>query len=157
MPGGDKNIKPSDNPKPFKKGNKAAEVWTEEKALELGQGMLDWFKADKMNIYFEEFIVEVKDLHPDITSYLASKFTTFSDLLQKCYAIRKRKVMQYSTFGDANASMAKFDLINNHDMVSEKTQNVNQNETIITEIDWTGKSNNNTNPETEGSEDISGQ
>lgn len=122
MAGGKSNIKPSDNPKPFSKGNKAAEIWTEEKALELGNEMLEWFKREKLNIYFEEFIVEIRDLSPDLPSYLSNKFTTFAELMDKCYAIRKRKLLQYSTFDGANATMAKFDLINNHDMVSEKNE-----------------------------------
>ena len=128
MPGGKSNIKPSDNPKPFIEGYQVAEIWTEEKAIELGKEMLDWLKADELNVYIDEFIVELKDLSPNIPKYLSNKFSTFSDLYEKCKAIKKRKLLKHSTYGTgtngnyANANMAKFDLINNHDMVSDNSK-----------------------------------
>ena len=49
----------------FEKGNKAAEKWTEENALALGQALLDWMK-EPQNIFFEEFLVVENDYYDEI-------------------------------------------------------------------------------------------
>lgn len=114
MPGGKGNIRPSDNPKPFQKGNKFAEDWTEEKALLFGQKLIDWLNAEDENIFFEEFIFMTKHgndfpkLIVQTPSYLAKKFTTFANLLDEAKKIEEIKLKKYSAFNKINPQICKF-------------------------------------------------
>ena len=113
MPGGKGNIKPSDNPKPFKKGNKAAEKWTEELALKFGNSLIIWMNQEDENVFFEEFIYmnkheEFPKITTDTPSYLASKYSTFSDLLTIAKKIEEFKLKKYSAFNKLNPQICKF-------------------------------------------------
>lgn len=133
MPGGKGNIKPSDNPKPFKKGDKAAEQWTEERALELANELIEWLNEkdengeDKKNMFFEEFLVIEKDLYPELIKYLCGKFSTFFKLIEKAKKIQEIKLVKYGVKDSLNATMTKFVLTNHHGWTDRKEENTNQN------------------------------
>jgi len=120
MPGGNKNIKPSDG-KQFSKDYQPEEKWTEKKAIELGEGMIEWLKEknedgeDKGNLFFEEFLIIEQDLYVDLISYLSEKFSSFSNLIAKAKKIQELKLVKYGVGDRLNATMTKFVLINNHD------------------------------------------
>ncbi len=120
MPGGKGNIKPSDNPKPFKEGDQAAEIWTEEMALEIGHKLIEWQKEtddegrDTGNIFYEEFFVLINDYYPELPSYLSRKFTKFTKLIERAKKIQEIKLLKYGVADRLNASMTKFCLTNNH-------------------------------------------
>ena len=127
MPGGKGNIKPEDG-KQFEAGNKAAEKWTEEAALKFGNDLLKWMKAEDENIFFDDFIYlqdhdgkYAGDIYADLPVYLAKRFTSFFDILQKCRLIEKTKLKKYSAFDKLNASIAKF-LLSAEYGLTDKTQ-----------------------------------
>lgn len=119
MPGGNKNIRPEDG-KQFQEGNKAAEKWTEKKAIQLGNELIDWLKEkdeedqDKGHIFYEEFLHIVKNFYPELPSYLAGKFSSFFKLLERAKKIQEIKLVKYGVADRLNASMTKFCLINHH-------------------------------------------
>lgn len=119
MPGGNKNIRPEDG-KQFQPGDKAAEKWTEKKALELGDQLLDWQKEvdeddkDKGHIFWEEFFVIENDYYPELPSYLSNKFSSFLKLIERAKKIQEIKLVKYGVADRLNASMTKFCLINHH-------------------------------------------
>ncbi len=114
MPGGKGNIRPEDG-KQFSSTYKPAEKWTEEEALRLGNDLLVWMRAEDENIFFDDFLFLACDeskyagkIYPQLPSYLASKFTSFSNLLEKARNIEKTKLKKYGAFDKLNASIVKF-------------------------------------------------
>lgn len=125
MAGGKGNIRPEDG-KQFSSEYQPNEKWTEKKALELGQELIDWLKEkdengeDKGHIFFQEFLLIEKDLYEELISYLCNKFTSFLKLIEKASKIQELKLQKYGVGDRLNATMTKFVLINKHDW-SEKT------------------------------------
>lgn len=122
MPGGKGNIKSTDG-KPFEKGNKAAQKWTEEIALKFGNDILNWMEAEDENIFFEEFIYmkaiptdyhPTVKIYPELITYLNKTFTAFFKLYGKAEKLQEIKLKKFGCFDKLNASMTKFTLINNH-------------------------------------------
>lgn len=132
MPGGNKNIRPEDGKK-FSKDYQPQEKWTEQKAIELGEELIEWLKAkdaegeDKGNIFYQEFLIIEKDLYEGVISYLCEKFSSFSKLIEKANKIQELKLQKYGVGDKLNSTMTKFVLINKHDW-SDKTENKNTNE-----------------------------
>lgn len=134
MPRGKNTIRPEDNPKPFKQGNKAAEKWTEENALQLGDELIEWLtdKSKPQNVFFEEFLIIEKDLNTKIISYLSNKFSTFSNLLEKAKKVQELKLLKLGLDNKLNPTLTKFVLTNHHDYKERKEEsltgqiNVNQ-------------------------------
>lgn len=106
--------------KQFSKEYQPAEKWTEKKALELGNNLIEWLKAkdengeDKGNIFYEEFLLIENDLYEDLIGYLCRKFTSFLELIERATKIQEIKLKKYGVFDKLNASMTKFTLMNNH-------------------------------------------
>lgn len=121
MPGGNKNIKPSDG-KQFSSEYQPAEKWTEKKALALGNELITWLTAEEENMFFEEFLYLNNDYYLGLPSYLAEKFSSFSKLLEKAKKIQEIKLVKYGCFDKLNATMTKFTLINNHNYSSESKE-----------------------------------
>jgi len=121
MPGGKGNIRPEDG-KQFEPGNKAAEKWDKQTAEQLGRELLDWLKEtddegkDKGNIFIIDFLAERDNIDENkfLPSYLAGKFTSFTNLLEKAKTIQEAKLLKYGVADRLNASMTKFCLINHH-------------------------------------------
>lgn len=117
----DKSSKPKKlNGKLFSSKYQPPEKWTEERALQLGNDLINWLKAkdedgnDKGNIFFEEFLTMEKDLYPELTKYLSDKFSSFFKLLEQAKKIQEIKLMKFGTTNQLNATMTKFVLINKH-------------------------------------------
>lgn len=114
MPGGNKNIRPEDGVQ-FEKGNKSAEKWTEAEALRFGNDLLEWMQKADENIFFDDFIFLINhkgkyagEIYADLPGYLARKFSSFLDILNKCRKIEETKLKKFSAFDKLNASIAKF-------------------------------------------------
>lgn len=123
--GGYKNIDPEKGVK-FEEGNNAAEKWTEEKALELGEELLSWIKTGgKENMFFNWFLKVEKGLYTDLTAYLSKKFPFFNDILEEAKEIQQIKLIKYGVDDKLSAQMTKFVLMNHHGM-SEKVENDNR-------------------------------
>ena len=113
MPGGKGNIKPEDG-KQFSSEYQPEEKWTEERALELANELIAWQKESPAHMFWDEFLIIEKDLYETLINYLAKKFTSFSNLLEKAKKIQEIKLKKYGTADKLNATMTKFVLINNH-------------------------------------------
>lgn len=113
MPGGYKKIRPEDG-KQFSSTYKPREIWTEEKAMQVGNELIEWLKEEETNIFFNEFLYIKNDYHKDLICYLAGKFTSFAELIKKATDIQETKLVKYGCFDKLNAQMTKFTLINNH-------------------------------------------
>ena len=119
MPGGNKNIRPEDG-KQFSSTYQPDEKWTEKKALDLGKELIKWQKEtdeegkDKGNIFWEEFFVIENNYYPELPTYLAGKFLSFSKLLERAKKIQEIKLVKYGVADRLNASMTKFCLTNHH-------------------------------------------
>lgn len=131
MSGGKGNIRPEDG-KQFSKDYQPQEKWTEQKALQLGNELIDWLKAkdadgeDKGNMFYEEFLVIERDLYPDLIRHLRDKFTSFYELTEKAKRIQEIKLVKYGVGDRLNATMTKFTLTNNHGW-TDSTKNINEN------------------------------
>jgi signal transduction histidine kinase len=117
--------------KPKNKGGrpKGSDKWTEPKALELANEMLEWFKADKTRVFMMEFLVEEKGLYQQIVSDLTSKFDSFSAVIKRCKLIQETR-LQKLTLDKQNPAGAIFLLKNHHgyaDKQEIKTENLNYN------------------------------
>lgn len=119
MPGGKGNIRPEDG-KQFSSTYQPQEKWTEEKAIELAEGLIRWFNEkddngnDKGNIFWEEYIVIEKDLYPSVVSYLCNKFSSFSNLIEKAKKIQEIKLVKYGIADKLQPTMTIFVLKNHH-------------------------------------------
>lgn len=132
MAGGYGNIKPEDGVQ-FGNGNKAAEKWKETDALRLGEDLLSWMKEKDENVFFDDFLYLACDeskykgkIYPDLLSYLAKKYTSFSELLVKCREIEKIKLKKFGAFDKLNSGIVKF-LLSAEYGLSERQKTVNQN------------------------------
>ena len=113
MPGGNKNIRPEDG-KQFSSEYQPEEKWTEEISLQLANDLIDWMKLIPENIFWEEYLVMERDLHPNVISYLCKKFSSFCELIEKGKKIQELKLKKYGTADKLNAPITKFVLINEH-------------------------------------------
>lgn len=141
MPGGNKNIKPSDG-KQFSSEYQPEEKWTEKKALQLGDDLISWLNKkdedgnDLGNMFFEEFLIIEKNLDDSTIDYLSKKFSSFSDLKQKAKRIQEIKLAKYGVADRLNASMTKFVLANNHGWSDRKEVDNNHRIEEIKEPQW---------------------
>lgn len=123
----------------FKEGNKFAEKWTEEKALSLGNKLIEWLKAEEENIFFAEFLYINNDYYEELISYLTKKFKSFLNLIEKAKKIQEIKLMKFGCFDKLNSTMTKFTLTNNHgwkdkqDMTTDGEQINNKEFKVIIE------------------------
>lgn len=125
MPGGNKAIRPEDGVQ-FKKGNKAAEKWTEEKALALGEELIKYLKKGSKkgkdeNVFFEYFLVVEKQLPAKLISFLSKKFTSFATLITHAKKMQEMRLVHLGVNNKLNAHVTKFVLQNHHDY-SEKQE-----------------------------------
>ena len=109
-------------------GNKNAEKWTEEIALELGQGMVEWLRPkyvkDKKtgkttdlhasNFFYEDYVINEQDLHPNIIGYLSKKFDSFYELEKKAMKVQELKLCRYGIAKGLNPAVLIFVLKNKH-------------------------------------------
>ena len=95
-------------------GNNNAEKWTEEVALALAADMLEWLNADEMNIFYSRFLVQFKNVHPQIISVLTKKYSSFRKVMQMANKIKEYKLWSGGVKGDLNPGMTGFCLKNHH-------------------------------------------
>lgn len=147
MAGGNKAIRPEDG-KQFSSEYQPQEKWTEEKALQLGNELIEWLKAkddkgeDKGNIFFQEFLIMEKDLYDELIGYLCKKFTSFLRLIEKARSIQELKLQKYGVGDRLNATMTKFVLTNKHgwtDKVDNTTNGKEINQVQIFQLPDNGR------------------
>ena len=149
--GGYKNIDPHGGVK-FKEGNRAAEKWTEERALAFGNEMINWMTSADENIFFDEFIFLIAPSLPDYgdvsiftttPAYLANKYSSFSNLLERARKIQETRLKKFGAFDKLNASIVKFLLSAEHGLseksIIESTNTTDINISPKTLDDWYDK------------------
>lgn len=94
--------------------NNNAEKWTEEKALELGNKLIEWMRSQPQNIWFQDFLYIQNDYEYNILHYLSEKFDSFSTLKKKADAIQEFKMQRYANSKYINPTIAVFNLKNKH-------------------------------------------
>ena len=97
----------------FKKGNKAAEKWTEEKLLKIAHDLLKWQEEKETNIFFKEFLLK-HDLYGDFLSNMQDKYNSFNVLIKKARKVQEQKVVKWAMANKLNVTMAIFFLKNHH-------------------------------------------
>jgi hypothetical protein len=121
MAGGRGKIRPEDGKQFSSEYQPDKEVWTEELSLLFLEDLIKWIKAEDENIFVDDFIFLSCDeskyegkIYATLPNYLASKFTSCSNLYAKAIEMQKTKLIKYGVFDTLNAQMTKFVLINNH-------------------------------------------
>ena len=103
----------------FKEGNKAAEKWTLESAMELGHGLLDWMEEDG-NMFYQEYLCVANDYYEDLIGYLCKKFNPFLELIKKAEKIQEMKLVKGGLDGKTHPAMTIFVLKNHHEYKDKK-------------------------------------
>jgi len=104
--------------------------WTEDRALELGEGLIAWMEASSDNVYWEKYLyLERKEekLYPELISYLTSKYDSFLQLVKRAKKIQEIRLLEKEGKGEIKSL---FVLKNHHgyaDRTEVKTENVNYN------------------------------
>lgn len=148
MPGGNKNIKPSDNPRPFGKdfNGKNFEKWTEEKIHQILDELVDWLleeveiKDDKGNllrtedagnVFYSGFLYK-KGLFDDWIGYVKRKFDSVKERFKYINKVKEYKLQFLAVNGKTKEGITKFILSNKHGW-KEKSEhkNINKNIDII--------------------------
>ena len=118
----------------FKKGNKFAEKWTEEMAVNFGNEMINWLLSADENIFFEEFIFLIApqleeysgiSILASTPAYLSNKYERFSKLLGKARKIQELKLKKFGSFDKLNSSIVKFLLSAEHGLTEKREETVN--------------------------------
>jgi len=135
MPGGKGKIDGKIEGKQFSKTYQPQIKWTEKRALELGESLLEWLREDDENMFINDFLVIVNDYDDSLVNYLSHKFSSFSELIKKTKTIQETKLVKFGVLDRLNAQMTKFVLINNHDWKDKKEIDANvKTETIIIDL-----------------------
>ena len=117
----------------IKKGEKLAEKWTEDKAIKLGNDLINWLtkknkdNEENSNIFFEEYLVIERGYYEEVTSYLCKKFKPFLNLIKKAKKIQELKLIKFGIADRLQPAMTIFVLKNHHDYKDKKeiTQDIN--------------------------------
>jgi hypothetical protein len=149
MAGGDGNILPADNPKPFtKKYNyKDFEKWTEDACHEILEELEDWLleelevedkhgnfirTVDSTNCFYKGFIYK-KGLMEDWVKYVKKKFDSVKKRFKNIEKIQEYKLLLLAATGRQKESITKLILSKRFNYV-EKTESKNEN--TNTDIIW---------------------
>lgn len=100
-------------------GNKNAEKWTEEDALEVGRKLKAWLKAHDDNIFYKEFLYLHNDYTKDNIDYWKKKYKSFYAVMENIKAIQQVKLLKGGTAGSLQPSITKFALAAIHGLVEQ--------------------------------------
>ena len=67
--------------------------WTEQKAMELANELIDWMESSENNIFFERFLVENKRQDPHIIGTLSKKYKSFSSSIKRAKKIQEHRII----------------------------------------------------------------
>lgn len=107
----------------FKEGNQAALKWSEEKAIALGQELLDWMNEDPRNFLMKDFLFE-HDLYADIISYLSGRYPSFSEYITRAKEIEAHRIQKFALTNNINANMAQWVLGVHHKQHNVQRQEI---------------------------------
>jgi hypothetical protein len=149
MPGGYKNIKPSDNPKPFTEEYNGRDFtkWTEEEIHKVLDELEDWLLeekpilndkkevvtyVDKGNVFYRDFLFK-KKLFSDWITYVQGQYSTVSKRFQYIDSIQEHKLQKLAFEGKGKENITKFILTNKYDWREKADTKVDQ---TLTQINW---------------------
>lgn len=110
-----------------KRGPKA--TWTDEKIMEIGHGLIAWFKEEKNRVFMQGYLAE-HGIHRQRISEWSSKFAEFSELMAEAKMIQEARLLELGSTQKLNPVFAIFALKNHHgytDKQEIKTESVNYN------------------------------
>lgn len=92
--------------------------WTDEKIIQVGEEMVDWFNASPDNVFLVQFCAE-KGIHTQRISEWTKQIPSFSDAYNKCMLMQHAKLLQKGM--DAkNPLFSMFALKNHHGYADKK-------------------------------------
>lgn len=102
--------------------------WTEERALALAKGLIEWMEADSANVFFENYLLKDADWYPELTSYLSKKWPSFFQLLKRARKLQEMKLAAIAL--NTGKPIGAIFLLKNHhgyaDKQEIKTDNINR-------------------------------
>lgn len=109
----------------FKKGNKAAEKWTETEAIKFITDCEEWLLEKEENLLFEDFMFLQKNkyrgkIHPNLIRYLSKKYPAFCERLENVKKIQEVKLKKCGLFDMINQRITMFMLNTHHGYVEKK-------------------------------------
>lgn len=107
----------------FLTGNQIAAKWTEEKAMELGEGLLEWMKSSPAHFMMGDYLFE-HDLYADVVAYLSNKFPRFLDYITRAKEIQAHRIREYALVNKINSGMAQWVLAVDHKQSAVQKQEI---------------------------------
>lgn len=107
----------------FLKGNTVSLKWTEEKAIELAEKLIDWMKEDQSNFMFKDFLFE-HDLYTDLIADLSRKYPRFADYIARAKEIEAHRIQKYALANKLNSGMAQWILAVHHNQHNVQKQEI---------------------------------
>lgn len=109
----------------FLPGNSIALKWTEDKACQMGEQLLEWMNEAPQNFWIKDFLLE-KELYADVIGYLSNKYPPFLEYIARAREIEASRIQKLGLMGHLNSGMAQWILAVNH-----KIFNIQKSETEI--------------------------
>lgn len=100
---------------PGHKFSSAPTKWTEERAMALAEGLINWMKASPNNFLLGDYLVE-NDLYADVISYLAERYPQFAEYISRAKEIEAHRIIKYAIVNKLNPGMAQWVLAVHHGM-----------------------------------------
>ena len=91
----------------FQSGNTAALKWTEEKAMAIAQGLLEWMNEDQRNFLMKDFLFE-QGLYSDLISTLSERYPAFAEHITRAKEIEAHRIQKFALTNNLNAGMAQW-------------------------------------------------
>lgn len=110
----------------FLVGNKCKDgptKWTEEKAMELAEGLLEWMKSSPAHFMMGDYLYE-HDLYADVVTYLSERFSRFSDYITRAKEIQAHRIREYALVNKINSGMAQWVLAVDHKQSAVQKQEI---------------------------------
>lgn len=107
----------------FVVGNTAALIWTEDKAMELANALLDWMKYDETNFLMKDFLFE-HDLYADIITSLCDRYPPFAEHIARAKEIEAHRIQKFALTNNLNSGMAQWVLAVNHKQHNVQKQEI---------------------------------
>ena len=107
----------------FIAGHTVTLVWTEEKAMELANALLDWMKYDESNFLMKDFLIEY-DLYSNIISDLSEKYPPFAEHIARAKEIEAHRIQKFALTNNLNSGMAQWVLAVNHKQHNVQKQEI---------------------------------
>ena len=108
----------------FVAGNTAALIWTEDKAMELANALLDWMKEKETKFLLKDFLFQ-HDLYADIIATLCDRYPPFAENIARAKEIEAHRIQKFALTNNLNSGMAQWILAVHHNQHNVQKQEVN--------------------------------